>query len=723
MRQGVSPQRGNFSLSLGKRSLSRLDSLYSVGRKRQSLKHMAGRYKILDHLGAGGAGAVYKAYDTQLDRYVAIKRLLSKEEAERSDTATSTLRKEAASLATLQHPNIVSIYDLAGDDEGLFIVMELLEGEDVSVWLQRGTLELLDFKEFASQTLEGILSAHQVNILHRDLKPENIKIARLPGGRMQAKIVDFGLARMSYAARKQSEDQSGNVLGSIYYMAPEQFMRRPLDGRTDLYSLGCVLYQALAGRRPFEGATVRDVMEAHLHHTVQNLAEVCPKIPQPICDWVMWMINQDQAHRPANAQAALDHLRALANAGWFNVTPQASQEAAQTGEAQPSPPARRISSHVTAGSDLGRPARRTTSTQRPSAGAPRPPSGVVQQAVPAASAVMEPAVKKGISPWVFLAGAAVTAVVIWMFIPRNLTDGKLTTARPAGGGKNGKSTSLNGLPEQPKDLLTEGAILHYRAGLKMEPWLEGGQQKREIKPGDPITLWHDLEGRGGDASLVLFDRKKEFCPKYAFNKPSGFKDEAGMAQFEQKSGMFNMMDKSKNEAKEYPFGQNTKRKGVTVIMIVRPKMSDKEQRLFLLRNQDNNGSLSVQVFPNNEVKCIARAKGKDGKEVIKEGKSSGRNLKEFCMVTLTWDGTTNKIIMMVRNNDGNKSRTEFEAPKDCAVLNELSISSRQQNPSEKFIGDLMELVVWPFPMDVDMRTMQDQKIAEFYLERPGTRFN
>src|SRR6185437_14956215 len=137
---------------------------------------MAGRYRILEELGAGGAGKVHKAYDTQLDRYVALKRLLTKEEAEQEDTQSAGLKKEAASLATLQHPNIVTIYDLGTDEEGTFIVMELLEGDTLADWIKGSNLSLADFYELATQTLEGVLNAHSLSILHRDLKPENIKV-------------------------------------------------------------------------------------------------------------------------------------------------------------------------------------------------------------------------------------------------------------------------------------------------------------------------------------------------------------------------------------------------------------------------------------------------------------------------------------------------------------------------------------------------------------------
>jgi serine/threonine protein kinase len=238
---------------------------------------MADRYKIYEQLGAGGVGTVFRAYDSQLKRWVAIKRLMiTSEVREGGGDLQEELRQEADSLASLRHPNIVTIFDVASDDEGLFIVMELLEGEDLADVVARGPLPYDDFKELAYQTLEGLLAAHQRHILHRDIKPENIKAERLPGGRMQAKIIDFGLARVGLRARKQTEDVSGTVLGSIHYMAPEQLTREPVDERTDLYSLGCVFYEALSGRKAFDGPSMADVIDKHINHDVVPLHAIAP---------------------------------------------------------------------------------------------------------------------------------------------------------------------------------------------------------------------------------------------------------------------------------------------------------------------------------------------------------------------------------------------------------------------------------------------------------------
>lgn len=271
---------------------------------------MAERYKIYEQLGAGGVGAVYRAYDNELKRWVAIKRLMSVRELDNDEKLTADLRREADALAALRNPNIVTIFDVASDSEGLFMVMELLEGEDLADVVSRGPLHYDDFKELASQTLEALLAAHQRHILHRDIKPENIKVERLPGGRMQSKLIDFGLARAGLRARKQTEDQSGTVMGSIHYMAPEQLTRKPVDEKTDLYSLGCVFYEALSGRKAFEGETVAAVIDKHINHDLVPLHVIAPHVPPWLGAWVLRLMACRPQDRPVNAQQAIEEFRA-----------------------------------------------------------------------------------------------------------------------------------------------------------------------------------------------------------------------------------------------------------------------------------------------------------------------------------------------------------------------------------------------------------------------------
>ena len=248
---------------------------------------------------------MYEATDTLLDRNVAIKRLLPPDESESPELSEDSLQKETAALSALQHPNIVTIFDVGADEDGQFVVMELIDGENIEEATERETFERDPFAEFASQALDALASAQRLSLLHRDIKPRNLMVRWLPDGKPLAKVLDFGLAKFAPKPALQTMDQNKAVLGSVFYMAPEQFERRPLDPRTDLYSLGCVFYYMLSGHDPFSGETAAQVMTAHLEHKVHHLKEFRPDLPQHLADWVMWMINREMEDRPQNADEAV----------------------------------------------------------------------------------------------------------------------------------------------------------------------------------------------------------------------------------------------------------------------------------------------------------------------------------------------------------------------------------------------------------------------------------
>lgn len=269
---------------------------------------MIPRYAVKGKIGDGGLGEVYLATDTQLDRDVALKRV--KPPASGClQTLHQDLIREARTLSSLQHPHIVTIYDVGQDELGPFVVMEYLKGETLDQVIQRGALTVEDFQEVVAQSLEGMIAAQDLGLVHRDLKPDNLMVVWLPSGKFQIKILDFGLAKFSRTASLQTQDHEAAIMGTIFYMAPEQFERRPLDARTDMYSLGCIYYQILTTHFPFTGHTGPEVMVSHLQHQVRHLAEVRPDLPPWLADWVMWLISREMPQRPADARAALAHFR------------------------------------------------------------------------------------------------------------------------------------------------------------------------------------------------------------------------------------------------------------------------------------------------------------------------------------------------------------------------------------------------------------------------------
>ena len=224
-----------------------------------------GSYEIVDAIGAGGMGEVYRARDTKLDRMVAIK-VLPETVAQNAD-ALARFQREAKAVAALSHPNILAIHDLGEHEGHRFAVMELLEGETLRERLRGGPLPARKAAELARQVARGLAAAHDKGIVHRDLKPENLFVTT--EGRV--KILDFGLARTTETipegdadATRTSVTTPGVVMGTVGYMSPEQASGNVADNRADIFSLGTILYEMLSGRRAFQRETGAETMTAIL---------------------------------------------------------------------------------------------------------------------------------------------------------------------------------------------------------------------------------------------------------------------------------------------------------------------------------------------------------------------------------------------------------------------------------------------------------------------------
>ncbi len=273
------------------------------------------RYEILEQLGVGGAGSVFKVWDHRLQRHLAIKRLLPADER----TTGGDLIKEAAALSALQHPNIVSVYDLDEWDGQPCLLMEFLNGENLDDTVRRGKIEVEDFLTIVSHCLEGLKAAHSANIQHRDIKPSNIMVTWLPDGNYIAKMLDFGLAEFSVRPRNQITNH-GQIYGSVHFMAPEQFHNRPVDGRTDLYSLGCVCYYLLVCRFPFDGKSNDDVIDAHLKTPSVPLLQFRPDVPPLLAEWVHWLMERRPENRPQSVVEALRSLHGIVDGTVTSIT-------------------------------------------------------------------------------------------------------------------------------------------------------------------------------------------------------------------------------------------------------------------------------------------------------------------------------------------------------------------------------------------------------------------
>jgi serine/threonine protein kinase len=242
------------------------------------------RYEILEVLGEGGMAFVYKAMDTQLERYVAIKTL--KPNYVNQETFVERFRREAKTAANLNHPNIVQIFDW-GIEEEPFFVMEYIEGNTLtSIVAKNRTISLSDVLFIGAQVASGLQAAHQKGLVHRDIKPGNIMIT--PNGKV--KVTDFGI--VSLQNEESDITKTGSILGTASYISPEQAQGRPVSIESDLYSLGTVLYELIAGKPPFSGESPISTATKHLTDKPEKLSNFRKDIPKGVENAVLKLLEK-----------------------------------------------------------------------------------------------------------------------------------------------------------------------------------------------------------------------------------------------------------------------------------------------------------------------------------------------------------------------------------------------------------------------------------------------
>jgi len=263
-----------------------------------------GQFELIELLGRGGMGAVYKARQTSLDRFVAVKVL--PRSVSRDPSFVERFQREARSAGAVIHPNIIQVYDVGQDKGFQFISMELVEGESLADLLKReGALPPARAVDLFKQVASALAKAHAAGIIHRDIKPSNILLT--PEG--LAKVADFGLAKREGV--DISVTQTGDSLGTPLYMPPEVCRGEKADARSDLYSLGATFYQALAGKPPFHAATPAAVLAKHLEAEVPPLAQAAPGTPPDLCRIIHRLLRKKPADRFQSADELLEALRPI----------------------------------------------------------------------------------------------------------------------------------------------------------------------------------------------------------------------------------------------------------------------------------------------------------------------------------------------------------------------------------------------------------------------------
>src|SRR5580700_4984515 len=278
----------------------------------QTISH----YRIVEQLGAGGMGVVFKAQDSRLERAVALKFL--PEKLAQQPQALERFRREARAASALNHPGICTIYDIGEQDGRTFIAMEFIDGETLRSHIHGKPLPLEELLELGIQIAEALEAAHAEGIIHRDIKPANIFVTK----RGRAKVLDFGLAKLVLkgiaSGTTDSEDESsdsnsivGMISGTPSYMSPEQVRGDGLDPRTDIFSFGLLLYEMATGRQAFSGGTGGVIIEAVLTRSPDPVRSINPNIPAKLEEIIDKALHKDRAKRYQHAADVLGDLQRL----------------------------------------------------------------------------------------------------------------------------------------------------------------------------------------------------------------------------------------------------------------------------------------------------------------------------------------------------------------------------------------------------------------------------
>jgi serine/threonine protein kinase len=274
-----------------------------VRRRPRLVGRVVSHYRILEHLGGGGMGVVYKAEDAKLHRIVALKFLAA--ELTKNASAKERFLHEARAASALDHPNICTIFEVDETLEGqLYLAMAYYDGETLEERIYRGPLPPSEAIGIAIQVARGLGRAHETGIIHRDIKPANIIIT--PRG--EAKIVDFGLAKL---AGQVGLTRNGSSMGTPTYMSPEQADGKPVDTRTDIWSLGVVLYEMVTGKKPFVGEHLQLVLQALLHTEAEPPSQIVPGIPAALERVIAGCLKKNLDERYPSCQALIAALGPL----------------------------------------------------------------------------------------------------------------------------------------------------------------------------------------------------------------------------------------------------------------------------------------------------------------------------------------------------------------------------------------------------------------------------
>lgn len=448
---------------------------------------LGGRYEIVEVIGVGGMAIVYKAHCTVLNRYVAIKIL--KDEYAQDEEFRRRFYNESQAVAKLSHNNIVSVYDVAHSDGIDYIVMELIEGITLKEYLQKkGRLSWQETLFFTQQIARALEHAHGRGIIHQDIKPHNVLILR--DG--TAKVTDFGIARLE---NSQETRVIQEAIGSVHYISPEQAKGSTIDSRTDIYSLGVVMYECLTGKLPFEGDTALSIVMQHINAVPLMPSEIIAGIPKGMDDIVMHAMCPNASKRYSSAEelySDLERLKANSNTNFGYAAHDVRGEAPLLEETQAIPDySQRPSSQSFEESRISEPAsRRSPSAPR------RPKKRTLWEKLSESPAAMA-----GIAVLIF----AIIALSVGAFLLFS------------GSGDQSKIEVPNFVGEDLDDILNNDSYSDFELEVSSEQKYDPAYSEGQIVDQDPMP--NSKVVKGARVVLVLWGENQQTIPEDDFELP------------------------------------------------------------------------------------------------------------------------------------------------------------------------------------------------------------
>lgn len=706
---------------------------------------MSSRFSIQQVLSEHGTGQLARALDMSSGSPVVIRIFKCA-----SDDERASLEALMGVLAEIRHPNLEPVREIVREGGDLIVVTELVEGETIAEVVARGPLAVDEFKQVAAQLLGALSAAHQRGAVHGSIHAGRILISRT-GQPLRVCITGWGLGF--------SDGAKGDDFSAFLCVPPEQWEQHPARRRSDVYSLGCVFYQALSGRSPFDGKSLKEVRHKHMHHDVRPLEQVAPQAPAWLCGWVMSLLNPSTDERMASATAALDAYRtaeashsartppvstALSGAvptatGFVKVAGSAffrvPNVATQTVRVAPIDPLVQTARHKARAAQ--RPQVANVPGTAPAAASPRPSGGAPQRQSHRKQWIITGAVAALLAGTVaFLMRDGGKGRVIKVAAePSNAAEPVKVAANPQG---NDLPTVSGGYPGgRQKPVNYAKLVFHAMCdGGVLSTRMQSGNKHAAAAVNDSVFAWKDVAERGRDSTLFAPSNQGADHPSLVSLKPDATFPLARERRFIRFSGEGSpaaaLSSSAKNQAREFPFGSSSAgaTRGLTFAIVFFQEVKGRQQTVFNLSS--SHGSAALRLGDKGEVRFGGRVAGvPDNQQPSVTIPRDKFNPVEPLLVTGIWSAEPAQMQLRLRAASGyawQSAPVDAPLPKDALGsllvgregLPSATSTNKSTDPKSlrAFAGGIAELLIYAAALNEGEIKSLEAQLASYYFPMP-----